>query len=179
MNEGEFTRAEALYDQIRGDDPRILAIRSRAVDRIERATGYRAADVGSFGLELNLPDSDLDLAIGVPPSDLLRVLDALTARYSYKGERVSSATTSRHVFCFEQDGIEIDVGVLPDRDLAALEEGLDRCRRQMTRLEKVEHVWHKHRLKQAGEEQAYARLKLESYAKYCPTFLWQPIVVAA
>jgi len=61
MNES-FTSAEELYKAMRRQDAELSAIERRAQAKIWELTGYRAEDVGSFGLLLNLPESDLDLA---------------------------------------------------------------------------------------------------------------------
>lgn len=169
-------RPEMFYDSIRAQDPRLAAIEAKAIKKVGELIGNTAIDVGSFGLLLNLPESDLDLAVGVPPSDAPRALAILRAAMQFKGERKTSAATTRHIFAFAVDDVEIDLGVLPETDLRILEQGLNRCRAGMTRAERIEHVWKKWQLKKANRRAEYARLKLEPYRQFCPSFLWTPIL---
>jgi hypothetical protein len=176
MNES-FMSAEEFYEAIRRQDPGLRAREERACARIEELTGYRAQDVGSFGLALNLPGSDLDLAIGVPPTDKDRVVAIFTEQgMNDKGERQTSLTTTRRVFEFSFEDIPIDIGVLPTTDFVLLVSSLERCRKEMTHEERVEHVWQKWKLKQQGRREEYAQLKLAPYARFCPSFLWKPIL---
>lgn len=141
------------------------------------AQGYRTEDVGSFGLLLNLPGSDLDLAIGVPSNDQERVLEVLRREeMRFKGERQTSATSNRKVFEIDFEDLQVDVGVLPKDDFDLLLSSLKRCVAEMTDHERVEHVWRKWNLKQEGRREEYAQLKLEPYARFCPSFIWTPIL---
>jgi hypothetical protein len=56
-----FKSPDELYQTMRSQDPELGAREQRARAKILALTGYRAEDVGSFGLLLNLPGSDLDL----------------------------------------------------------------------------------------------------------------------
>jgi hypothetical protein len=144
---------------------------------IDELTGYCPDDVGSFGLLLNLPGSDLDLAIGVPAEDQDRVFKICHRQgMKFKGERQTSATSTRKVFEFTFENVPVDLGVLPKEDFDLLVSCLERCRREMTRDERVEHVWRKWKLKQDGRQREYAELKLEPYARFCPSFVWKPIL---
>jgi hypothetical protein len=176
LNEDEYSKALALYTDIRNDDKRLAAVEDEAISIIQKITGYVAIDVGSFGLQLNLEGSDLDIAIGVPKLDESRVLNALTEKFKYKGKRRTSTTTERHLFGFFVRGVEIDVGVLPDSDFHDLSAALQNYHREITLEEKVTHVWHKYQLKVAGKKQEYAKLKLYPYARFCPEFEWVPIL---
>jgi hypothetical protein len=172
----DWKQAVEFYNKIRSHDGRILELEERAITYVFQLTGYKAEDVGSFGLKLNLPDSDLDLAIGVPAADSDRVLSALRMHMKYKGERTTRDSSTRHVFALSIDGVEIDLGVLPDDDFSLLCESLERCRREMTHEERIEHVWQKNTLKKEGRRLEYATLKLLPYARFCPTFRWVPIL---
>jgi hypothetical protein len=145
----------------------LSAKEGRARVKIVELTGYRAKNVGSFGLLLNLPGSDLDLAIGVPQADKDRVV-AIFAKEGMKdeGERQTSLTTTRRVFKFTLEDVSIDIGVLPVGDFQVLVSSLERCRMEMTHAERVEHVWQKWTLKQEGRSEEYAQLKLAPYARF-------------
>jgi hypothetical protein len=172
-----FNTPEQLYAAIRSHDSGLLATEERVRSKIEGLTGYRAEDVGSFGLLLNLPGSDLDLAIGVLPDDQKRVLELLHREgMRFKGERPTSATTTRKVFELDFENLQVDIGVLPRDDFDLLVSSLKRCVAEMTDQERVEHVWRKWNLKQEGRREEYAQLKLEPYARFCPSFIWTPIL---
>jgi hypothetical protein len=68
-----FGTAEQLYEAVRFQDAELSAREERVRSMIDELRGYRPEDAGSFGLLLNLPGSDLDLAIGVPAEDRDRV----------------------------------------------------------------------------------------------------------
>jgi hypothetical protein len=176
MNNSVTHEAQQLYDSIRANDAKLLAVEAKAIVAIRELTGYVAEDVGSFGLLLNLPGSDLDLAIGVPDRDRDRVVAILKSAMKYKGERQTSSKTIRHVFVFTVAGVEVDLGILPTEDFSQLIHGLNRCRTEMTMQERVLHVWEKHTLKLQQRHEDYARLKLEPYARFCPGFIWVPIL---
>lgn len=168
--------AKELYDSIRTMDSQLSAIEGRVIEWIKEITSYRAIDVGSFGLGLNLLQSDLDLAIGVPHRDLARVLDVLGQNGKLKGVRKTTSSSVRHVFLMPGWEVNIDLGVLQPEDFALLQCGLARIRHGMSLADKIEHVWRKHQLRQAGLKEEYARTKLEPYQKFCPEFHWIPIL---
>lgn len=167
--------AYALWRAIRAHDATVSAVEREACELVEGWTSYTPINVGSFGLRLNLDASDIDLAIGVPDTDLARVLKRLASEVTFKAERQTTPTTTRHVFVTEIANTEIDIGVLKQRDFALLAEGLERCRRSMTEHERVMHTYQKHLLREAGDTAAYAKLKLEPYERFCPGFSWTPI----
>jgi hypothetical protein len=176
MNES-FTSAEELYKTMRRQDAKLSAIERRAQAKILELTGYCAEDVGSFGLLLNLPESDLDLAIGLLSADKDRVAAILTKEgMKDEGERQTSLTTTRRVLRFTFEDVSIDIGLLPMDDFNLLVSSLARCRSEMTHAERVEHVWQKWTLKHEGRREEYAQLKLAPYARFCPSFFWKPIV---
>ena len=45
----------------------------------------------------------------------------------------------------------------------------------MGHAERVEHVFEKHRLKNAGDKDGYSKFKLAPYIEYCPGFSWLPL----
>jgi hypothetical protein len=171
----EFTRAEAFWQQRRTHDPRLLATRATAAAQIETWTGRTPRDVGSFGNQLNLDTSDLDLGIGYPvvERDVLRA--ALDGHATFKGERYTSFRTTRLVYTFTIDGTEIDLSALTEQDFTIACRMLDQIDAGMTREERIAHTWVKHLLWTAGRRDDYAAWKLVTYARYCPEFNWVPI----
>ena len=96
-----FATAEQLYEAVRFQDAELSAREDRVRSMIDELTGYCPEAVGSFGLLLNLPGSDLDLAIGVPAEDQDRVFKICHRQgMKFKGERQTSATSTRKVFEF-------------------------------------------------------------------------------
>jgi Nucleotidyltransferase domain len=176
FNTEEWEQALLFYGEIRKNDEAISQIENKAITYIRELIGYTAEDVGSFGLGLNLPDSDLDLAVGVSNNDLQRVILILKENLNFKGERRTTDRSSRYVFVTELEKVEIDVGVMPDEDMKILRKSLEACRKKMTQNEKIEHVWEKYKLKRDGMMQEYAALKLIPYRTFCPTFSWIPIL---
>lgn len=182
----EFARAEAFYRERRCHDDALLATRAKAASLIQEWTGRASRDVGSFGLRLNLESSDLDLGIGYPVDQRASLVEKLADYTSFKGERVTrfpaaeradgtAGTTTRLVFAFTVDGVDIDLSALTEEDFAVACRMLDDIEANMTERERIAHTWVKHLLRSAGRIEDYAQWKLVTYARYCPEFNWVPI----
>lgn len=133
--------------------------------------------MGSFGLRLNLESSDLDLGIGYPVDRRDALMEALTPHMQFKGERRTRYFTTRLVFAFVMDDIDIDIDLsaLTEEDFAVACRMLGDIDANMTEEERIAHTWIKHLLRTAGRIDDYADWKLTTYAKYCPEFNWAPI----
>ncbi|WP_431929946.1 hypothetical protein [Nonomuraea jabiensis] len=173
--EREYARAEAFWLERRRQDKRLLAIRTRAAELVESWTGRVPRDVGSFGIQLNLQTSDLDLGIGFPVNYREQLMAALAPHTAFKGERATRFETTRLVFAFTVDGIEIDLSALTEEDFAVACRMLDEIDAQMSRPERIAHTWVKHLLRSSGRSEDYAAWKLVTYARFCPEFNWVPI----
>lgn len=138
-------------------------------------TGCVPRDVGSFGLRLNLETSDLDLGIGYPVDRRAELIAALEPVAVFKGERKTRYSTSRLVFMFEVEGVEVDVSALTEEDFAVACRMLDEISSTMTDRERIAHTWVKYLLRSAGRMTDYASWKLVTYARFCPEFNWVPI----
>lgn len=182
----EFARGEAFYRERREQDDALLAVRAKAASLIREWTGRDSRDVGSFGLRLNLESSDLDLGIGCPVQQRDALGAALVVHSSFKGERVTrfpaaeragggSATTTRLVFAFSVDGVDVDLSALTEEDFVVACRMLDDIEANMTEQERIAHTWVKHLLRSAGRMMEYAEWKLVTYARFCPEFTWVPI----
>jgi hypothetical protein len=171
----EFTAAERFWLDRRTDDERLLAARTHASHLITSWTGRTPRDVGSFGTKVNLDTSDLDLGIGYPVADRAQLMEALARRAAFKGERSTRFNTTRLVYAFDCDGVQIDLSALTEEDFAVACRMLDQIEAGMTREERIAHTWVKHLLRTAGRLDDYATWKLVVYARYCPEFNWVPI----
>ncbi|MGH3913005.1 MAG: hypothetical protein ACRDTC_06300 [Pseudonocardiaceae bacterium] len=182
----EFTRAEQFYQQRRCHDAILLAVREKAAALIRTWTGHDSRDVGSFGLRLNLETSDLDLGIGYPEDQRDRLIAALDGHAMFKGERVTrfpaaerpengDATTTRLVFAFTVDTVDVDLSALTVEDFAVACRMLDDIEAAMTEHERIAHAWVKYLLRSTGRMDEYAEWKLVTYARFCPEFNWVPI----
>ncbi|WP_329423736.1 hypothetical protein OG339_24815 [Streptosporangium sp. NBC_01495] len=171
----EFRRAEAFWQARRAEDERLLRVRAAAAHLVESWTGHPPRDVGSFGIQLNLETSDLDLGIGYPVADREKLMAALAPHAAFKGERHTRFTTTRLVFSFEVDGVEIDLSALTEEDFVVACRMLDEIDTGMSRQERIAHTWVKHLLRATGRTQEYAVWKLATYSRYCPEFNWVPI----
>jgi hypothetical protein len=171
----EFAVAERFWLDRRRDDERLLAVRARATELITSWTGRTPRDVGSFGTTVNLDTSDLDLGIGYPVADRAQLMEALAGHATFKGERFTRFNTTRLVYAFNCDGVEIDLSALTEEDFAVACRMLDQIEAGMTREERIAHTWVKHLLRTAGRLDDYATWKLVVYARYCPEFNWVPI----
>lgn len=182
----EFARAEMFYRERRQHDEVLLPVRAKAMSLIREWTGREPQDVGSFGLRLNLENSDLDLGIGYSVEQRDTLITALAAHASFKGERVTrfpaaersdggSGTTTRLVFAFTVDGVDIDLSVLTEEDFAVACRMLNDIEANMTEHERIAHTWVKYLLRSAGRMDEYAEWKLVTYARFCPEFNWVPI----
>ena len=182
----EWARAEWFYRQRRQYDEALLAVRAKAASLIREWTGRESRDVGSFGLRLNLESSDLDLGIGYPVGQRNTLMAALAGHALFKGERVTrfpaaerpeggSATTTRLVFAFPVDGVDVDLSALTEEDFAVACRMLDDIEAHMSERERIAHTWVKHLLRSAGRMDEYAEWKLTTYARFCPEFNWVPL----
>ncbi|MFE5594159.1 hypothetical protein [Streptomyces sp. NPDC056549] len=175
FTDAEFARARAFYEEMRIHDDRLEQVRANAAAVISEWTGHKPRDVGSFGTRLNLETSDLDLGIGYPVEDRDRLRAALAPRTTFLGERMTRYSTSRLVFSFKLDGIEIDLSALTVDDFAVACRMLDQIDVTMTPDERIAHTWVKHLLRSSGRTEEYATWKLTTYARFCPEFNWVPI----
>ncbi|MEU8203910.1 hypothetical protein [Streptosporangium sp. NPDC049046] len=171
----EFRRAEAFWQARRAEDERLLRVRAAAAHLVESWTGHTPRDVGSFGIQLNLQTSDLDLGIGYPIAGREELMAALAPHAAFKGERFTRFTTTRLVFSFEVDGVEIDLSALTEEDFVVACRMLDEIDTGMSRQERIAHTWVKHLLRATGRTREYAAWKLATYSRYCPEFNWVPI----
>ncbi len=152
---------------------------------IREWTGRDSRDVGSFGLRLNLESSDLDLGIGYPVERREALIALLAPKTAFKGERVtrfpaadcqgSEVATTRLVFAFKIDGVEVDLSALTEEDFVVACRMLDDIKASMTVPERIAHTWVKYLLRSSGRMAEYAQWKLVTYARFCPEFTWVPI----
>lgn len=175
FTDAEFARARAFYEQMRLHDERLEQVRAEAAALISEWTGHKPRDVGSFGTRLNLETSDLDLGIGYPVEDRDRLRKDLKPHTAFLGERKTRFSTSRLVFSFTLEGIEIDLSALTIEDYAVACRMLDQIDTTMTLEERIAHTWVKHLLRNSGRIEEYATWKLTTYARFCPEFNWVPI----
>jgi hypothetical protein len=175
FTDGEFERARAFYARMRADDERLEKVRAEASALISEWTGHKPRDVGSFGTRLNLASSDLDLGIGYPVEDRDRLREVLEPHTVFLGERRTRFSTSRLVFSFTLEGVEVDLSALTVEDFTVACRMLDQIDTTMTLEERIAHTWVKHLLHTSGRTQEYAAWKLVTYARFCPEFNWVPI----
>jgi hypothetical protein len=171
----EYGRALEFYAAMRAHDDRLYRIREKASSLIGQWTGRQPRDVGSFGTRLNLETSDLDLGIGYPVEDRGGLMATLASHTEFLGERYTRFSTTRLVFSFTVDGVQIDLSALTEDDFAVACRMLDQIGRTMTHEERVCHTWVKHLLGQQGRLEEYAAWKLVTYRRFCPEFNWVPI----
>ncbi|WNI18053.1 hypothetical protein [Actinacidiphila sp. ITFR-21] len=171
----EFRRASDFYTAMRAHDQRLHRVRAEVSDLIEQWTGHAPRDVGSFGTGLNLETSDLDLGIGYPAQDRGRLREALEDKAKFLGERRTTFSTSRLVFSFHLDDVEVDLSALTVEDFEVACRMLDQIGQTMTPEERIAHTWVKHLLRSTGRLEEYAAWKLVTYARFCPEFNWVPI----
>ncbi|WP_234443731.1 hypothetical protein [Streptomyces sp. NRRL B-24484] len=175
FTDAEYARAQAFYASMRVHDEHLLALRARASEMIRELTGREPRDVGSLGTRLNLETSDLDLGIGYPEDDRDHLMQVLADRATFLGERKTSFSTTRLVFSFELEGVEVDLSALTEEDFTVACRMLDQIDESMTEEERVCHLWVKHLLRSSGRIDDYAKWKLNTYARFCPEFNWVPI----
>lgn len=171
----EYENALAFYQSMRVHDERLHRVRAKAAGLIEGWTGRVPRDVGSFGTRLNLETSDLDLGIGFPVDGRAGLMTTLAADTDFLGERYTRFSTTRLVFAFTMDGVQIDLSALTEDDFAVACRMLDQIDRTMTLEERVCHTWVKHMLRAHGRLDEYAAWKLVTYRRFCPEFNWVPI----
>lgn len=93
----------------------------------------------------------------------------------FKGERKTRFSTTRLVFAFTVDDIEVDLSALTEEDFAVACRMLDEIKATMTEQEQIAHTWIKHLLHSSRRMSEYAEWKLVTYARFCPEFSWVPI----
>jgi hypothetical protein len=173
--ETEYLRALAFYRAMRSHDDRLHRVREQASGLIEQWTGRMPRDVGSFGTSLNLETSDLDLGIGYPISQRDELMAALANTTEFLGERYTRFSTTRLVFSFIVEGVQIDLSALTEEDFTVACRMLDQIAETMTFEERVCHTWVKYLLRRQGRLEDYAAWKLVTYRRFCPEFNWVPI----
>ena len=171
----EYGRVLEFYQAMRAHDDRLHRVREQASGRIQRWTGRVPRDVGSFGTRLNLETSDLDLGIGYPVDGRAGLMATLAGHAEFLGERYTRFSTTRLVFAFTVDGVQIDLSTLTEEDFAVACRMLDQIDQTMTFEERVCHTWVKHLLRAQGRLEDYAAWKLVTYRRFCPEFNWVPI----
>ncbi|SFC16584.1 hypothetical protein [Streptomyces aidingensis] len=171
----EYERAEQFYDAMRVHDDHLTRVRAEAAALIEEWTGHAPRDVGSFGTRLNLETSDLDLGIGYPVDQREVLRKALDGHARFLGERATRFSTTRLVFSFTLEGIEVDLSALTVEDFTVACRMLDQIAENMDHEERVCHTWIKHLLRASGRLEEYAGWKLVTYRRFCPEFNWVPI----
>ncbi|GAA4994349.1 hypothetical protein GCM10023205_78890 [Yinghuangia aomiensis] len=171
----EFERARALYASMRAHDARLLTLREAVATEVAAWTGCTPRDVGSLGIRCNLEASDLDLGISYPVDRRDHLMQALAPHTRFLAERRTSYSTTRLVFAFEREGVEVDLSALTPEDFAVATRMLDQIDSNMTETERVAYTWVKHLLRASGDLERYAAWKLVTYARFCPEFDWQPI----
>lgn len=173
--DSEYENALAFYQSMRVHDERLHRVRAKASGLIWQWTGRVPRDVGSFGTGLNLETSDLDLGIGFPVDGRAGLMATLAADTDFLGERYTRFSTTRLVFAFTVDGVQIDLSVLTEDDFAVACRMLDQIGQTMILEERVCHTWVKHLLRAHGRLENYAAWKLVTYRRFCPEFNWVPI----
>jgi hypothetical protein len=173
--DSEFEQAESFYSSMRSHDDRLTRTRSEASVLIEQWTGHPPRDVGSFGTRLNLETSDLDLGIGYPIAQRDILTAALVDQTRFLGERYTRFSTTRLVFSFTVEGVEVDLSALTEEDFAVACRMLDQIAASMSHEDRVCHTWVKHLLRASGRLDDYAAWKLVTYRRFCPEFNWVPI----
>jgi hypothetical protein len=171
----EYGRALDFYEAMRAHDERLYRVREKASGFISRWTGRAPRDVGSFGTTLNLETSDLDLGIGYPVDRRGDLVASLAEHAEFLGERHTRFSTTRLVYSFTVDGVQIDLSALTEEDFTVACRMLDQIGQTMTDEERVCHTWVKHLLGQKGRLEEYAAWKLVTYRRFCPEFNWVPI----
>ena len=172
----ELEKATEHFRRIRENDGSLSTLQREFAHYLYAQVNYLPINNGSFGLWLNHSTSDLDLAIGVPYTDLDNVIKKLTKISAYRAKRRSTATTYRYIFEFLIKGISIDLGVLPPHDFLLTQQGMRRCRINMSQQSRIIHVWQKQKLLDNGLLKDYAQYKLEPYRKYFDKrFIFTPI----
>jgi hypothetical protein len=171
----EYEHALKFYETMRGHDDRLSRVRQKASGMIQGWTGRVPRDVGSFGTRLNLETSDLDLGVGFPVDDRAALMGTLAPHARFLGERYTRFSTTRLVFAFTVDGVEIDLSTLTEEDFAVACRMLDQIEEAMTFEERVCHTWIKRLLRAQGRLAEYAAWKLVTYRRFCPEFNWVPI----
>jgi hypothetical protein len=175
----EYGCALAFYEAMRQHDSRLSLVRQKASAMIEGWTGRVPRDVGSFGTRLNLETSDLDLGIGYPVDDRHHLMATLASCTEFLGERHTRFSTTRLVFAFTLDGVQIDLSALTEDDFAVACRMLSQIDETMTFDERVCHAWVKHLLRAQERLEDYAAWKLVTYRRFCPEFNWVPIPAKA
>ena len=171
----EYDQALSFYRAMRQHDDRLHKVRAQASGMIEDWTRRVPRDVGSFGTRLNLETSDLDLGIGYPVEDRDHLMTTLADCTQFLGERYTRFSTTRLVFVFTVDGVQIDLSALTEDDFTVACRMLDQIDQTMTTDERVCHTWVKHLLRAQGRLDDYAAWKLVTYRRFCPEFNWVPI----
>ena len=171
----DLQRAAALYKRIRAEDARLQQVWSVAAARVQTWTGCTPRDIGSFALRTNLPGSDLDVGIGIPPGNHDSLIDALEGgRAVFLGAQPTRFGPSRLAFALSIDEVAIDITALHEADFAAACAMTTLIATAMSEAERTAYTWVKYELTQAGERDAVESWKMAPYRRYLPDAARRP-----
>ena len=155
-------------------EQRLLSIAEKAKAFVHKVTNKEGHLVGSLALGVFSKDSDVDIAIAVDEHELPDILRSLSEITEFRGERIASSTTTRHLFCTVIEGTHVDINVMREPDCAHLRAGMEMARASMSDDERNSHTERRIALKQQDNKVALDVFKLELYERFCPNLVWIP-----
>jgi hypothetical protein len=166
----EALQAADFYRTIRRRDSQLVRARAAAVRDTLALTGLRAVEIGSFGIQLNLNTSDLDLGVGCRGEELDRLTLALSPRFRPLGWQPTRFSNLRFAFAAEYENVSVDLSVLSPQDFMQACRMHQRIAESMSQSERIAYTWVKHLLFVSGAWDAYERWKCAPYLRFCSGF---------
>jgi hypothetical protein len=171
----EFAAAQRFWHQRRRSDATLAASAEAAASVIRAWTGRTAHELGPYAVRLHLPSSDLDLGIGYDPDPNLDedagpdpVRAALAAHARYQGEEETRSGGTRSSYTFPWQGVDVDVSVFTEADLAHELRLLAQIRAGLGSTDATVFLWVKQQLHLHGRADQYRQWKHTLYLRFCP-----------
>ena len=153
--------AEQFYATLasRRADLAVATARAIAASRSRGLAELQAMGSSQYGTALH--DSDIDLYAPIPPTcaDLGPLRALLDGHAEYRKTRSVPTAGPRHLFDFQQDGIDVDLNLVEPADYRLAVTVVQEIAAALTGPDRIANTWIKHLLRERGHADAYDQWK--------------------
>ncbi|MEZ0094123.1 hypothetical protein [Streptacidiphilus sp. EB129] len=150
-------------------DLAVATVRAIGASRVRGIAELQAMGSSQYGTALHA--SDVDLYAPIPPTcpdlDSLRAL--LDGHAEYRKTRSVPTTGPRHLFAFQQDGVDVDLNLVEHADYRLAVTVVQEIAAALTVPDRIANTWIKHLLQQQEQADAYDRWKDATRLHHSPT----------
>lgn len=140
---------------------------------IEKIISKPVSLVGSYGMGINTPNSDIDFATFIMPDESITKLDEIlqTNNFEFRGKRPSASNTMRYLYSFWWFDQFVDLVILLREDFDYLVNGIHCANVSMSQTEKRYIIEKKIELENSNIVD-FENFKLSIYKRFIPQLLW-------